>query len=92
MVCTNNVCSGHALASMGEVYTSVLSLNLGLSVTSTSNYLASYPGLLTPAFVARSTNAGEGLVKLIMCNDIPGHWVNMWRSSTFLLYSCKAAF
>ena len=28
------------------------------------NPLASYPGLLTPAFVACSTNAGEGLVKL----------------------------
>jgi len=26
--------------------------------------LASYPGLLTPAFVACSTNVGEGLVKL----------------------------
>ena len=26
--------------------------------------VASYPGLLTPAFVACSTNAGEGLVKL----------------------------
>jgi len=26
--------------------------------------LASYPGLLTPAFVACRTNAGEGLVKL----------------------------
>ena len=26
--------------------------------------LASYPGLLTPAFVACSTNTGEGLVKL----------------------------
>jgi len=25
---------------------------------------SSYPGLLTPAFVARSTNTGEGLVKL----------------------------
>ena len=32
--------------------------------------LASYPGLLTPAFAACSTNAGEGLVKLITCNDI----------------------
>ena len=30
--------------------------------------LASYPGLLTPAFVTCSTNAGEGLVKLITCN------------------------
>ena len=26
--------------------------------------LASYPGLLTPAFVACSTNAGKGLIKL----------------------------
>jgi len=26
--------------------------------------LASYPGLLTPAFVACNTNTGEGLVKL----------------------------
>ena len=26
--------------------------------------LASFPGLLAPAFVACSTNAGEGLVKL----------------------------
>ena len=26
--------------------------------------LASYPGLLTPAFVACGTNVGEGLVKL----------------------------
>ena len=31
-----------------------------------------YLGLLTPAFVACSTNAGEGLVKLNSCNDIPG--------------------
>ena len=32
--------------------------------TPCSTKLASYPGLLTPAFVACSTNAGEGLVKL----------------------------
>jgi len=25
----------------------------------------------------------EGLVKLIMCNDVPGHWVDVWRSDTF---------
>jgi len=43
--------------------------------------IATYPGLLTPAFVACSTNAGEGLVKL-----------DVWRSGTFLLYSCKVAF
>ena len=30
----------------------------------TNSCLASYPGFLTPAFVACSTNAGEGLVKL----------------------------
>jgi len=40
--------------------------------------LASYPGLLTPVFVTCSTNAGEGLVKLIMCNDIPGR-VEEWH-------------
>ena len=40
---------------MGEVYTSVLSSNLWLNVTTSSNYLSSYPGLLTPACVARST-------------------------------------
>ena len=32
--------------------------------------VASYPGLLTPAFVTCSTNVGEGLVKLIVCCDI----------------------
>jgi len=42
-------------------------------------WLASYPGLLTPAFVACSTNVGEGLVKLITCNDVP----DVWRSGTF---------
>jgi len=47
------------------------------------NYLASYPGLLTPVFVACSSNAREGLVKLIMCNDIHGCWVDVWRSGTF---------
>ena len=33
--------------------------------------LASYPDLLTPAFVACGTNVGEGPVKLITCNDVP---------------------
>ena len=42
-----------------------------------------YPGLPTPGFVACSTNTEEGLVKLITCNDIPGHWVDVWRSGTF---------
>jgi len=34
--------------------------------------LASYPGLLTPVFVACSTNTEEGLVEVITCNDVPG--------------------
>ena len=34
------------------------------SLPMTKQILASYPGLLTPAFVACSTNVGEGLVKL----------------------------
>jgi len=55
-------------------------------------HLALYPGFLTPAFVICSTNVGDGLVKLIMWNDIAGCWVDMWRSGTFLLYSCKVAF
>jgi len=50
---------------------------------SRTSLLASYPGLLTPVFVACSTNAGEGLVTLIMCNDVPGCWVDVWRSGTF---------
>ena len=54
--------------------------------------ITSYPGLLTPAFVACSTNTGEGLVKLFTCNDIPGRWMDMRRSGTILLYSCKSAF
>ena len=35
-------------------------------------HLTLYPGLLTTAFVACSANTGEGLVKLIRCNDVPG--------------------
>jgi len=40
--------------------------------------LALYPGLLNLAFVACSTNVGEGLVKLITCNDLPGR-VEEWH-------------
>jgi len=39
--------------------------------------IALYPGLLTPAFIACSTNAGEGLVKLSHVNDVPGR-VEEW--------------
>ena len=42
--------------------------------------VASYPGLLTPAFVACSTNAGEGLVKLSHAVT----YLDVWRSGTFL--------
>ena len=37
---------------------------LNHSDTTCEIIVASYPGLLTPAFVACSTNVGEGLVKL----------------------------
>jgi len=37
-----------------------------------------YPVRLTPVFVACSTNVGEGLVILIMFNDVPGH-VEEWH-------------
>jgi len=46
---------------------------------------ALYPGLLTLAFVAYTTDVGEGLVKLIIYRDIPGRWVNVWRSGAFIL-------
>ena len=35
-----------------------------------------------------SDNVGGGLVNWVMCSDVPG----LWRSRTFLLYSCKVAF
>jgi len=54
--------------------------------------LTLYPGLLTPALVAWSTNAGGSLVKLITCNDIPGRWVDVCRNSTFFLYSYEVPF
>ena len=48
--------------------------------------------LVTPAIVTWSINTREGLVKLIACNDVPGCWVDMWRSGAFLLYSYKVGF
>ena len=56
--------------------------------TEPPSVLASYPGLLNPAFVTCSTNTGEGLVKLMTCSDILRHWVDMWRSDIFPEY-CK---
>ena len=35
--------------------------------------LASFPGLLTPAFIT-STDAGGGLVILVTCSDVQGRW------------------
>ena len=50
--------------------------------------LALFPGLLTTAFVACSTIAGEGLVLLVTCSDVHGRveeWhipsVQLWDSS-----------
>ena len=71
---------------------SLMAWSIAELVSRCGSKLASDPGLLTPVFVACSTNTGEGLVKLITCNDIPGCWVDVWRSGTFLLYSCKVAF
>jgi len=53
-------------------------------IISLPEHLTLYPGLLIPVFVACSTNAGEGLVKLMM-------YLDMGRSGTFLLYNCEAA-
>ena len=46
---------------------------------------ALYPGVLVPALVACSSNAGQ----LITCSE--GHWVDMLRSGSFILYRCGAA-
>jgi len=54
-----------------------------LNKTEPPSVLASYSSLLTPAFVACSTNVGEGLVKLMTCSDISRRWVDMRRSGTF---------
>ena len=45
--------------------------------------IASFPGLLTPAFVAC---VREGLVIPVMCCDIRGRWVD--RSGTFPVTVC----
>jgi len=45
--------------------------------------IALNPGFLTLAFVACSTNIGEGLAKLITYSGIPGRWVDVWRIGTF---------
>ena len=47
------------------------------------NEVASYPGHLTPVFVACSTNKGEALAKLVTCSDLRGCWVDVWRSGKF---------
>ena len=48
-------------------------------------YLASYPGLLNPAFVACSTNAEEGLVKLShVCVSLKSIYSNVTSPSVFM--------
>jgi len=44
-----------------------------------AHVVALYPGLLAPAFVTCSTNAGEGLVKLSRGMT----YLDVWRSGTF---------
>jgi len=67
-------------------------INSGTSTMCCSKIGALYPCLFNPAFAACSTNAGEGLVKLITCSYVPGCWVDVWRSGRFLIYSCEVAF
>jgi len=52
-------------------------INCNLLNTKCGLGVASYPGLLTPVFVACSTNAGEGLIKLSHV-PWPGH-VEEWH-------------
>jgi len=57
--------------------------SLGMSMYTSD--LASYPGHLTPAFVACRTSVGKGLVELIARNDVhvPGYCLDTWRSGIF---------
>jgi len=54
------------------------SIDVGSEDSIHHHLVSLYPGLLTPAFVNCSSNVGEGLVKLITCNDIPGR-VEEWH-------------
>ena len=54
--------SGSVAIAMASLFTSTGYVVFLLQLT--AYRLASYPGLLTPAFAACNTNAGEGLVKL----------------------------
>ena len=51
-----------------------------------SRRLTPHPGFLTPAFVACSTNVK---VELVTCNNIPGYWLDMWKSGTFFRIAVK---
>jgi len=43
------------------------------------------------ALVVCSIGVGGGLVKLVTCSDVPGRWVDVWRSGihVFFLYRCS---
>jgi len=63
----HDVIKGRACSWFSRSWISSLSSQLGVSGTDSGccrQLASSYPGLLAPAFVACSTNAGEGLVKL----------------------------
>ena len=40
-----------------------------------TDWIASYPDLLTPVFVTCNTNVGGCLLKFVMCSAKPGRWV-----------------
>jgi len=56
----------------------------------TSLQLALYPGLLSPASVACSTNTDRGRPGKTESRGMT--YLDVWRSGTFLPYSCEAAF
>ena len=67
------------------MYTLSLSSILLSLCPSLAKLVASYPGRLSPVFVACSTKVGESLVKLITCSDVPawalGGCVDEWQHS-----------
>ena len=72
------------------MYTPLTLLSLCPSL---AKLVASYPGRLSPVFVACSTKVGESLVKLITCSDVPawalGGCMDEWpRSQARAVFGC----
>ena len=52
--------------------TEIAKLHVVTLVTTINMTIASYADLLTPVFVASSTDAGKGLLKLVTCSENGG--------------------